>query len=44
MMAEGETTMGKFLSKNKVIMEDEMYEFDEVKYDKFLTDRPWLKE
>lgn len=44
MMAEGDTTMGKFLSKNRVVMEDDMYEIDVEKYDQFLDERPWLKE
>lgn len=44
MMTEGQSSMGKFLSRNKVIMEDDMYEVDLDKYDQFLTERPWLKE
>lgn len=44
MIAEEETTVGKYLSRHKVVLDDEMYNTDQEQYYKLLDDKPWKKE
>lgn len=44
MISEKDTTMGQFLTRNKVVMEDDMYMHNSEQYDEFLNARPWRKE
>lgn len=44
MAARRDQDFGGFMEKNRVVVDDSVFEFDEAKYDKMLEERPWQKE
>ena len=39
-----DSSMKKFMSSNKIVVDDSAYEFDQKEYMQLLDDKPWRKE